>query len=207
MVGGNKMKIEEALKALKESKRNFKQKIDLIINLKNIDLKKPENRIKKEIILPYGKGEPAKVCVISEDNFSKEKIEALAQSKKEAKKFVKSYDFFLASPSLMPVIGKSLGKYMAPLDKIPQPLPPNATNDVIENIIKIKEKSVKFALKSGLNIQLSVGNEDMKDEEIIENIKTVIKEVEKALPKGSAQIKNIMIKKTMSKPIKIDIPK
>jgi large subunit ribosomal protein L1 len=199
------MKIEEALKALKECKRNFKQRIDLIINLKNIDLKKPENRIKKEIVLPYGRGKPAKVCIISEEyGFTKEKIEALGQSKKDAKKFAKSYDFFLASPNLMPIIGKFLGKYLAPLDKMPQPLPPNATKEVIENIIKTKEKSVKFALKSGLNIQLAVGIEDMKEEEITENIKTVIREVEKALPKGSAQIKNVMIKKTMSKPIKID---
>lgn len=206
MVGGVDMKLENALKELEKEKRNFEQTYDLIINLKNIDLSKPENKIKKEIVLPYGKGKPAKVCVISEKKgFTKEKIEALGASKKEAKKFAKSYDFFLATPTLMPIIGKAIGKYLAPKNKMPQPIPPNATDEDIEKMIKIKEKSIRFALKSELNIQLPVGKESMPLEHIIENVKTVLKEVISSLPKGKAQIKNIMIKKTMSKPIKIDL--
>ena len=200
------MKIEDALKELEKEKRNFQQTYDLIINLKNIDLKKPENRIKKEIVLPHGRGKPAKICVVTESNgFTKEKLESLASSKKEAKKFVKSYDFFLASPTLMPIIGKTLGKYLAPRDKMPQPIPPNATKEDLERIIKIKERSIKVALKSGLNIQVPVGIEGMPLEQIAENVKTVLREVINALPKKRAQIKNAMIKKTMSKPIKIDI--
>lgn len=206
MVGGNKMKLEEALKELENKKRNFKQTYDLIINLKNIDLSKPENKIKKEIVLPYGKGKPSSVCIISEKmGFTKEKIEALGNNKKEAKKFVKSYDFFLATPTLMPIIGKALGKYLAPKNKMPQPIPINATDDEIEKIVKIKEKSVRVALKSELNIQIPVGKEGMPLEHTKENIITAIKDIVSSLPKGRAQIKNVMIKKTMTKPIKIDI--
>lgn len=200
------MKIDEALKELENKKRNFEQTYDLIINLKNIDLSKPENKIKKEIVLPHGKGKPSKVCVISEKNgFTKEKIESLGSNKKEAKKFVKSYDFFLATPTLMPIIGKALGKYLAPKNKMPQPIPPNASEEEIEKIVKIKERSVRFALKSELNIQVPVGKEGMPLQQIKENIIAVLKEVVASLPKGRAQIKNVLIKKTMSKPIKIDL--
>ncbi|MEM5812882.1 MAG: 50S ribosomal protein L1 [Candidatus Aenigmatarchaeota archaeon] len=200
------MKIDEALKELEDKKRNFEQTYDLIINLKNIDLSKPENKIKKEIALPYGKGKPASVCVISEKRgFTKEKIEAIGSNKKEAKKFAKSYDFFLATPTLMPIIGKALGKYLAPKNKMPQPIPPNASDEEIEKIVKIKERSVRFALRSELNIQIPVGKEGMPLEHIKSNIIAAVKDVIASLPKGKAQIKNVMIKKTMSKPIKIDL--
>lgn len=200
------MKIDEALKELEDKKRNFEQTYDLIINLKNIDLSKPENKIKKEIVLPYGKGKPAAVCVISEKRgFTKEKIEAIGNNKKEAKKFAKSYDFFLATPTLMPIIGKALGKYLAPKNKMPQPIPPNASDEEIEKIVKMKERSVRFALKSELNIQIPVGKEGMSSENIKSNIISAVKDVVASLPKGRAQIRNVMIKKTMAKPIKIDL--
>lgn len=200
------MKIDEALKELEKKKRNFEQTYDLIINLKNIDLSKPENKIKKEIILPHGRGKPTRICLISEKRgFTKEKIEEIGSNKKEAKKFAKSYDFFLATPTLMPIIGKALGKYLAPRNKMPQPIPPNASEDEIEKIVKIKEKSVRFALKSELNIQLPVGKEGMPIEHIKENIISVIRDIVASLPKGRAQIKSVMIKKTMSNSIKIDL--
>lgn len=204
-VGGIEMKIEEAIKELDKTKKNFKQSYDLIINLKNIDLKKPENRISKEIILPYEKGRPASVCVLSENfGINKEEIERIANSKRDIKKFVKRYEFFLASPDLMPFIGKTLGKYLAPQGKMPQPLPPNLSKEQINNLIKTKERSVRVRLKSSLNIQVMVGKEGMKNEEIVENIKTVLKEITAMLPKARAQIKDVLLKKTMSKPIKIE---
>ena len=50
-------KIVEAVnKVLEESKkldRKFKQRIDIVFNLKNIDLNVPQNRIDEEIILPH----------------------------------------------------------------------------------------------------------------------------------------------------------
>ena len=45
----------------------------------------------------------------------------------------------------------------------------------------------------------------MKDEEIIENIISVYNSVLKELPKNKENVKNIEIKFTMTKPIKINI--
>jgi len=55
-------------KVLEESKkldRKFKQKIDLVINLKNLDLNIPKNRIDEEIILPHGRGSEAKIALFA----------------------------------------------------------------------------------------------------------------------------------------------
>ncbi len=200
------MKIEEAVKELKkEKKRKFDQTVDLIINLKNIDLKKPENRIKKEIELPHGRGKDAKVGIFSEKfGIGKAKIEEISKDKKKAKKLAKEYDFFIATADLMPFIGKTLGRYLAPRGKMPQPVPPTFTKEQIDKIIEKKKKSILINVKTSPLIQVPVGKESMDEKEIIENVEHVLKSVVNALPKGRSQIKSVYLKLTMSKPIKIE---
>ena len=200
------MKVDDAIKELsKIEKRKFTQTYDLIINLRNIDIKKPENRISKEVLLPHGRGKPVSILVISEQSgYSKGKLEELAANKKEVKKLVRDYDFFLGTAELMPLIGKFIGRYLAPAGKMPQPLPPNASKEVIEGLVRRKEKTVRLRIKNMPVFQMTVGSESMKPEEVKENAEHAINEAISALPKGRAQIKNIEMKLTMSKPVKID---
>ena len=53
-----KENIQKALEELRKNKkkRNFKESLELIIKLKELDLKKPENRINQTIILPHDIG-------------------------------------------------------------------------------------------------------------------------------------------------------
>jgi ribosomal protein L1 len=53
------------------------------------------------------------------------------------------------------------------------------------------------------SIKLPIGKQNMKDEEIVENIMAVYRELMKVLPKNKENIKNIEVKFTMTKPIKI----
>ena len=142
------MKIEEAIKAIREgSKRNFVQSIDMIINLKNIDLRKPENKISKEITLPHSIRSKANVCVISDSIQKSEKFDVIGKidltnfegDKKKAKGFAKKYDFFLAEAPLMLAVGKSIGRYLGPLGKMPMPIPPNIKN--IDGLAESKNKA------------------------------------------------------------------
>ena len=49
--------IEAVKKAKEQSKpRNFTQSIDMIINIKDLDVNKPENRFEEEVVLPNGRG-------------------------------------------------------------------------------------------------------------------------------------------------------
>ena len=56
--------LEEAL----ASKHGFTQSVDLYINLKNIDMSNPANRIDEEILLPNGKGRKGKVGIFALQN-------------------------------------------------------------------------------------------------------------------------------------------
>lgn len=201
-----KYKIQDAIKYLRENSkdRKFKQSFDLVINVKNVDLKKPENKFSKDVVLPHGRGKDISVCIISDnakDGVKKSFIEAIARNKKEAKDFVKKYDFFVCEAPLMPLIGKVLGRYLGPTGKMPKPFPPGGDADPIVNIA---QKSVRIRLQSTPVIHAFVGLETMNDEHIKENIEKVVDEAKKSIP-GKAQIKNINLKLTMSKPVKLDV--
>ncbi len=199
-----KMKIEDALVRLRGEKRKFVQSFDVIISLKNIDLKKPENRVQKEVVLPHGRGKDVAVGIISDTvpgAMNKGFIESLS-TPRDMKSLGKKYDFLLCEAPLMQLVGKSLGRYLAPVGKMPSPFPPQMKN--VEPLIATKKKSVKIRVRDSPLIQTIVGTEQMTDDQIKENARHVIGEIEKSLPKGRAQIKDIFIKLTMSKPVKVE---
>lgn len=209
-----KDKIIEAIKEVKNSAkpRKFIQSFDLAINLRNIDLRKPENRIKGEVELPYTPKEHRKICIIADNLIpevkklndpdvhllKKSDIEGI--SKREAKKIAKKYDFFLAEAPLMTLVGRFLGPALGPRNKMPKPVPPTAD---VKKFIESAKKTVRFAVKNSPVIHVLVGNEKMQDEEIAENVLAVYEKVKSLLPKGESQIKDAYIKLTMSKAVKL----
>ncbi len=203
------MPLEEAIKWARANseKKKFVQTFDLSVNIKNIDMKKPDSKITKEVVLPHGTGAEAKVCVISDSvkNFEpvvgKTDINSMEADKKGAKLFCRSYDFYLAEAPLMPLVGKVLGKYLAPKGKMPKLLPPNADPNKIAEGMK---NSVRLKMKDSPVIHAPVGREDMSDEQIRDNAARVIEEIKKSLP-GKAQVRNGYIKLTMGKAAKVEI--
>ncbi len=196
-------KMEEAIKKLRESKkRKFAQTIDLIINLRNIDLKKPENKFSKDVVLPHGRGKEISICVISDSNgVTKREIEDFARKKAAAKAFTKKYDFFLCEAPLMPLVGKILGRYLGPKGKMPKPLPPGRDPTPM---VEQAKRMVRINVRDSPTIQLAIGSEDMDDTQIKANVEKVVEEVRKALP-AKAQIKNVYIKTTMGKPARVGV--
>ena len=140
------MKKETILSVLKElkeksKKRNFSQTVDFTINLKNIDLKKPENKIDTFLALPKSLGKKLKICGLVDKemvNQAKESLDNVVTKdqfqilkKQELKKLAKEYDFFIAQSTLMVDIAKYFGRVFGPKGKMPNPksgcvVPPNA---------------------------------------------------------------------------------
>lgn len=206
-------KVLDAIKKAREGdKRNFKQSFDLAINLKSIDLKKPENKIKTEVKLPHNY-KSSKIGIFADNLIpqakdlenvlliKKEQIEPYGKNKKEAKKLARSCGYFLAEAPMMPLVGRFLGPFLAPLNLMPTPVPPTTSN--LKGLVDQKRDIIKIQLKDSPTIHMPVGHEEMKDEEVAENIDTAVKAVMASLPKGKEQIKNIIIKLTMGKPVKV----
>lgn len=213
-----KEELQSALQKAKDisEKRNFKQSFDLIINLQGLDAKKQEHQIDSFITLPHSKGKKATVCAligaelaqqaksvcdeaIMSDDFERYK------GKKEIKKLANSYDFFVAQANMMPKIATVFGRVFGPRGKMPNPksggvVPPNAN---LKPLYEKLQKTVRVTNKTSPVIQCAIGTEDMALEHVAENGVAVYNTIIHALPNERHNIKDIYVKLTMSKPIKI----
>jgi large subunit ribosomal protein L1 len=204
-------KIKEAREGSKP--RKFRQSWDLTINVKGIDLKKPENRFKLEFMLPEGRGKELKVCVIADGLaaearkhadlvITKQEIPGLAKDRKKLKKLAQEYDWFFGEATLMAEVGKSFGVVLGTRGKMPKPVPPKVS---IVPFIGRARKSTMIALKESPVIHIPVGSDDMEPEKIAANAQAAYNAVVEKLPKGRASIKSIYLKQTMGKPFRLEV--
>jgi len=204
--------VDKILTESKKQKRKFKQNIDLVVNLKNIDMNVPKNRIDTEILLPHGRGSEAKVAIFASGELAvkakkhvdllikPEEIGDLSKNKKKFKKIAEEHNFFIAEAPLMPTIGKSLGTVLGPRGKMPKPVPPNAD---VSGIVKNLRNTIKIQSKSNTTFHTIAGNEEMGKDHISENINTIITRLEGLLERGKMNIGSIYIKTTMGPPERI----
>jgi large subunit ribosomal protein L1 len=196
--------VQKALESAK--KRNFVETVELAINLKDVDLAIPKNRIQEDIILPNGRGKQVKVCVIGGGELAlkakavadlvitPDEIGAIADDKKQAKKIANSTDYFIAEAPLMAVVGKRLGIILGPRGKMPKPRPPGADpTGMIENL----RKSVTIRTKDRKTFHVPVGTVNMPAEQIADNIELILKRVSLKLEKGMANVASAYVKTSM----------
>jgi len=197
--------IKEAKSADKE--RKFKQSLELIMVFKDIDVKKGFS-LNETVQLPKTNS-PAAVCVMASGDMGlkaksakadrvidNDELNRLAANKRESRKMINSFDFFLADTKLMPVVGKVLGQILGPRGKMPIPVPFNAP---IESFLDRFRSSVRVKVKNSLSMSCKIGDETMEDSDLALNANAVVSAVEKKLPNGDKNIKRIMVKTTMGK--------
>ena len=202
-----KKTLDAVKKALEKSpKRNFRETVDLSINLKEVDMSIPKNRIQEDIILPHGRGKIVKVCVIGGPELAQkakgladrvitvEELGALADDKKLAKKVAGQFDYFIAEAPLMPQVGKRLGIVLAPRGKMPKPIASGVDpKTMIDNL----RKSTTVRTKGKVTFHTPVGTTDMTPEELADNVDLIIKRLALKLEKGTNNIRSAYIKTTM----------
>lgn len=200
--------VEAVKKAKEESKpRNFTQSIDVVINIKDLDVKKPENRFDEEVFLPNGRGKGIKIAVIADGELAisakdagadlvitKEELQEMGKDRKQAKKMANEYTFFVAQADMMPQVGRFLGPVLGPRKKMPKPVPATVKPDPI---LERLSNTVKVRIKDQPVIQAIVGSQDMDDELIADNVEAVLGVLDRNLEKGRNQIKSMYIKTTM----------
>ena len=206
------------LGAVKEAKANsgekkFTQSIELILDIKEIDMKSPEGKIQQVVDLPHITGKPNKIVVIATGELAmnarnakvdkvleRADLEALAGKKKELRKLGSTYDVFLAEAPLMPLVGRLLGPVLGPRGKLPVAVPPTAD---ITPLITKHHKTIVVRMRNQPIIQCAVGTADMKEEDIVDNIQAVLRMLEGKLKRGLKNVKYAFIKTSMGTPVKI----
>jgi len=197
----------------KSEKRKFNQSVELVLNLKDVDMKSAEGKIQEIVELPYSPAKANKICVIASGELAlkarkanadhvveKAELEGLAGKKRELRKLANDYDFFIAEAPLMQSVGRILGPILGPRGKMPIAVPPSAD---IASLLNKHRKTIIVRTRSQPMIQCRIGTEDMTEEELTENIQTILRVLEGKLKKGMKNIKFVIIKTSMGTPVKI----
>jgi large subunit ribosomal protein L1 len=206
--------IEEAVsRALEDSPaRNFTETVDLAVNLRDIDLNDPSNRVDESVVLPEGTGQETTIVVFAEgetairaeevadDVLDGEELADLGDDDDAAKDLAGDTDFFLAEEALMQDIGRYLGTVLGPRGKMPEPVSPD--DDIVEVIERMKN-SVQLRSGDRRTFHTRVGAEDMSAEDIADNIDVIIRRLHAGLEKGPLNIDTVYVKTTMGPAVEV----
>ncbi|MFH0978010.1 MAG: 50S ribosomal protein L1 [Candidatus Woesearchaeota archaeon] len=201
-----------------EEKRNFTQSYDLIINLKNLDLKKPDQQIDSFVTLHYSTGKKRKIAAfvaaellqqarsVCDKAITLEEAAEQYKEKKTIKKLAKEFDFFIAQANIMPKVALQFGKVLGPRSKMPNPklgcvVPPQAN---LKQLYDKLQTTLPLKAKTQPVIQVRVGSQSMPDAEVADNIMTVYNGLVHLLPNEKNNVRSVYLKFTMGKPVRID---
>jgi large subunit ribosomal protein L1 len=192
--------------------RNFRETVDLAINLRDIDLNEPSNRVDTGVVLPEGTGQETSIVVFAEGEtavraedvadqvLDGNDLEELGDDDDEAKDLADETDFFIAEQSMMQDIGRYLGTVLGPRGKMPTPLDPD--DDVVEVVERMKN-TVQLRSKERRTFHTRVGAEDMDAEAIADNIDVIIRRLHAELEKGPLNIDSMYVKTTMGPAVEV----
>jgi large subunit ribosomal protein L1 len=204
-------KVQEALE--KAPPRKFSETIEIAVNLRDVDMSKPANRINEEVILPKGRGKKQKIAVIGSGEMvlkakgvadiviQPEEIESIADDRRGARKLVRQMDYFIAEAPLMPTIGKRLGVFLGPPGKMPRPVPPGSDPSGLVNNLR---DTVRIRSRDKMVIHIPVGSTTMTTEDVTANIIEVMRRIENKIPRGPGNIASVYVKTTMGPSVRFD---
>ncbi len=206
--------IQDAVsRALSDSPdRNFRETVDIAVNLRDLDLADPNNRVDESIVLPSGTGQDTRIVVFAEGEtalraedvadevLGNDDLEDLGDDDNAAKDLADETDFFIAEASLMQDIGRYLGTVLGPRGKMPTPLQPD--DDVVETISRMKN-TVQVRSGERRTFHTRVGAEDMDADAIADNIDVILRRLFTDLEKGPQNIDTVYVKTTMGPAVEV----
>jgi len=201
--------VAEVLKHAKETKkRKFMETIDLQIGLKNYDPSK-DKRFSGTVKLRHVPRPKFSVCMFGDQQhcdeakakgipfMSAEDLKKLNKQKKLVKKLAKKYDAFLASESLIKQIPRLLGPGLNKAGKFPTLL---THQDDMQAKINDLQATIKFQMKKVLCLNVAVGNVNMTEDELVQNIHLAVNFLVSLLKKHWQNVRSLYIKSTMGPP-------
>ena len=205
--------VEEAVKLVKKTtSAKFDETIEVAMNM-NLDTKKADQQLRGAVVLPNGTGKSQTVLVLAKGDQAKAAKEAGADFvgdmdmiEKIEKENWFSYDVIIATPEMMPMLGK-IGKLLGPKGLMPNPKTGTVTMDVKKAVEETKKGKVEYRTDSFGNIHGIIGKASFTEKKLAENLNVFVNAILKLRPttvKGN-YVKNISISSTMGPGIKIDL--
>merc|ERR1712156_714661 len=200
--------LQECVAAVKagsdEKKRKFLETVDLQIGLKNYDPQK-DKRFSGTVKLKHIPRRKFKVCVLGDqahiDEATSKELPCMSaddlKKLNKVKRLSKSYDAFLCSDTLIKQIPRLLGPGLNKAGKFPTMV---THADDLEEKVNVLKATIKFQMKKVLCLNVAVGNIEMTEDQLMENIRLAMNFLVSLLKKHWQNVKSLHIKSTMGKP-------
>jgi len=185
----------------------------LQIALKDYDPQK-DKRFVGSVRLPAVPRPNLKLCLIADAKHAEEvqknnidievtdleTLKKFNKDKKLVKGWAKKYSMLLASDTLLKKVPVIVGPILTRINRFPQVV---THNTPLSQAVADVRASVKFQLKKVTCMACAVARVDMTDEEVAKNVMMAINFLASLLKKGQHNLKSVVIKTTMGKPVRI----
>jgi large subunit ribosomal protein L1 len=206
-------RLYDPLEATQIVKRNatakFNETIEIHVKL-GVDPKKSDQNVRGTVNLPHGTGRTVRVIAFARGDAAKAAQEAGADVVGDAdliervKGGFADFDVAVATPDMMPSIGKELGRILA--QKMPNPKAGTVSPNIGNAVRDIKAGKVEYRLdKTGI-IHTIVGKASFEEKQITENLGVLLDAIVRAKPSAAkgTYLRSITLTSTMGPGVKVD---
>ena len=180
----------QAIALAKEtSVSKFDGTVEVALRL-GVDPRKADQMVRGTVNLPHGTGKTATVLVFAAGDRAEAAREAGADFvgsddllEKVAAGFT-DFDAAVATPDMMGKVGR-LGKVLGPRGLMPNPKTGTVTMDVAKAVSDIKGGKIEFRVDKHSNLHFIIGKASFSQEQLEENFKAAIDEVNRLKPSSS----------------------
>lgn len=202
--------VEDAVALVKKTaKAKFNETVEVHIKL-GIDPKKSDQTVRGTVVLPHGTGKTPRVIVFAKGDKAKEAQAAGADEVGAEELIAKVKDGFsdfevcVATPDMMGVIGKELGRVLGP--RMPNPKVGTVTPDPKKAVEELKSGKVQYrADKLGV-IHSPLGKVSFEEDKLAQNFSTLLDAIVRAKPATSkgTYLRSITLCSTMGPGVPVD---
>ena len=130
----------------------------------------------------------------------------LEQLIKEVQEGFMDFDAVVATPAAMSEVRK-LGRQLGPRGLMPNPKAGTVTMDVAKAVQEVKAGKIEYRVDKTGNVAVPVGKASFGEDSLVENIRTLINELQRVRPSAAkgTYFKNVTVTSTMGAGVKIDV--
>ena len=178
-----------------------------------VDPRHADQMVRGTVVLPHGTGRQVRVLVFAQGEKAREALDAGAEfvGGDDLVKKIESgwleFDVALATPDMMGMVGK-LGKILGRRGLMPNPKSGTITFDLARAVREVKAGRVEFKVDKGGIIHARFGKTSFADEQLVENLATLVDAVNRAKPSAAKgqYFKGLTVASTMGPGIQVDVP-
>jgi large subunit ribosomal protein L1 len=204
--------VPEAVEIVKKNANaKFDETVELAAHL-GVDPRHADQQVRGTVVLPHGTGKTVRVLVLAQGEKAKEAEEAGADyvgADEYIQKIQDGWtdiDVVITTPDMMGRVGR-LGKILGPRGLMPNPKSGTVTMDIARAVREVKAGKIEYRVDKTGNVHVPVGKASFEVDQIVENVRTLIGELQRAKPASSkgTYFKNVTVTSTMGAGVRIDV--